>query len=185
MIVRPLPPRNAGFGARAWRGTAPLARPRLARAFAFAAVITFTAGVAALAALWAHDRTRRWEAPRFDPARFVLVESAAAPDPGAETWMLAVNPSCSHCAGQVRDFVATGERMTARPTLALLVVDEPRRPDPAAFPPGADQIWWDAHAVWRGEWGHRLYGEMLRFDRRGMLMEARSPAEVAAAAPDR
>lgn len=98
--------------------------------------------------------------------------------------MLVVNPSCPHCTRQIRDFLAFGERMTARPTLALLVVDERRPPDPRAFERGADQIWWDSRDLWRGEWGHRVYGELLRFDRRGFLVEALSPAQIGASVPD-
>jgi hypothetical protein len=32
--------------------------------------------------------------------------------------------------------------------------------------------------VWRERWGHRLYGELLVFDRDGRLLETRPPRRL-------
>jgi hypothetical protein len=34
-----------------------------------------------------------------------------------------------------------------------------------------DELWWDAQGVWRHRWGHRLYGELMRFDAEGRLLD--------------
>ncbi|HET7225604.1 MAG TPA: hypothetical protein VFK69_07785, partial [Candidatus Eisenbacteria bacterium] len=53
-----------------------------------------TAG--ALVALWALAATHR-VTPAFAPAAFVPL-SGPPPAPTHETWLVAVNPACGHCA---------------------------------------------------------------------------------------
>ncbi len=51
---------------------------------------------AAIGLLWWSDRTRVWEEPRWDRARFVLL---AAPDTAAaRALVVALHPGCSHCS---------------------------------------------------------------------------------------
>ena len=130
----------------------------------------------ALGALWHFDRTRTWESPRWnDPA---LVELRAAPPSPApvETWAVAVNPACTLCRGSLgrAHIVREGARAPVR--LAVLVVDTRRRPPPvtlASLP--ADQMRWDSTGAWRRRWGHRVYGELLCFDRAGRFVRTLPP----------
>ena len=51
------------------------------------------------------------------------------------------------------------------------IVDAPRRPREGALARiPTDQIWWDVHDLWRGRWGHRLYGELIQFDGAGRFV---------------
>jgi len=123
----------------------------------------------ALGWLWRLDRTRVWETPRFGSSLVLLRGAAAAPS--AVTWLVAVNPECSHCKVVLA-------RLCARPPggvrVGALIVDTPRRPAPSALAalPGGP-IWWDVRNDWRRRWGHRVYGEVLRFDPRGRYLSTR------------
>lgn len=117
----------------------------------------------ALGGLWHFDRHRRWETPALS-GRLLLLRDAPS-DTAGELWLVAVNPECSHCLQVLA-------RLTASPPgdarVASLIVDSRARPDSltlAALPGGP--IWWDAGNDWRRRWGHRVYGEVLRFDRAG------------------
>jgi hypothetical protein len=71
------------------------------------------------------------------------------------------------------------ERLPVR--VAALIVDTPRRPDAALGAElGADELWWDAAAIWRHRWGHRVYGEVLCFDSHGTYLRALAPSAVPA-----
>ncbi len=127
----------------------------------------------ALGVAWWRDRSHEWETPRWDPSRFtrVPVAASAAAEPAGrgphgtpETWVIAVNLHCPHCVtrlnGLARD--CSGDRDCA-PLLAL-IVDSPRSPSPEQvrhLP--VHQVWWDSREIWRKRWGHRAYGEVMRF----------------------
>lgn len=156
---------------------------RLARA----GLVLCGTGFIALGGLWLHDRTRVWEVPRWDEARFVAIglrDSAwRAP---SELWVVVVNPDCGHCGESLRNAGNVRERMTVRPRLAALVVDRSQRPPAVLFRAQAlDAVWWDEREVWRTRWGHRVYGEVLRFDAAGRYAGSLSPEAVASAVPDR
>ncbi len=127
------------------------------------------AGLVALGWLWHLDRTRVWEMPRLGPPLVLL--RAVSPASAATTWLVAVNPDCPHCL----DVLA---RLAARPATGVrvgaLIVDSPRRPSTSTLDalPGAP-IWWDATNEWRRRWGHRVYGEVMRFDPRGRYLSTR------------
>jgi hypothetical protein len=133
----------------------------------------------ALGVAWHRDRARVWEPPRWDPARFeVLRDSVAPSEPCVETWAVVVNPLCPHCRASLERAIAARARPRAAPPLrlAVLLVDTPRRPE-AALAAGfrVDQVWWDARAVWRRRWGHRVYGEVLCFDPAGRPLRTLAP----------
>jgi hypothetical protein len=66
--------------------------------------------------------------------------------------------------------VARRDREAVPPTLDALIVDAGTRPSPKALEPfRADGVWWDSSGVWRHAWGHRVYGEILRFAPDGTL----------------
>jgi hypothetical protein len=133
-------------------------------------------GLAALGALWLHDRMKPWRAPRWEPARFVALTSARAPDVDVR-WVAIVNPLCPHCRAALPQVAALRARTRPPPDLCVLIVDSPRRPDRATVASlRVPEAWWDAANVWRQEWGHRVYGEVLVFDRSGRLIETRPPA---------
>jgi hypothetical protein len=134
-------------------------------------VVGALAGVAlaALGWLWHLDRTRVWQTPALG-APLVLVCAATA-DSSAGTWLVAVNPDCPRCLQALA-------RLTARPSRGLrvgaLIVDTPRRPGVATLARlRAAPLWWDARGDWRRRWGHRVYGEVLRFDPRGRYVSTR------------
>ena len=102
----------------------------------------------------------------------MLLRGATA-GPVAETWLVAVNPACPHCL-ETHARLAAGAGRGRR--VGALVVDTPRRPGAttlAALAPGP--VWWDARGDWRRRWGHRVYGEVLCFDRHGRYLATRSP----------
>ncbi len=130
--------------------------------------------LAALAALTVWDRTRRWEVPRFEATRFVALVPppavAAPPAAQRERWLMAVNPECARCRRAFPRALARRDREAVPPRLEALIVDAETRPGPAALAPfRADAVWWDSSGVWRHAWGHRVYGEILRFAPDGTL----------------
>jgi hypothetical protein len=126
-------------------------------------------GFAALGWLWHLDRARAWETPALGPPLVLLRGPAAARD--AATWLVAVNPDCHHCREVLRDLAARSPDCVR---VGALVVDTPGRPGRSTLArlPGAP-IWWDAKQVWRRRWGHRVYGEVIRFDPRGRYSSTR------------
>jgi hypothetical protein len=145
-------------------------------------VVFLTASVLVLAAfawVWRRDRVRTWERPRFETAGFVQL--AGAPSDGGfdERWVVIVQHRCPHCREHLAQALAARAR---RPGLRLdaLFVDTSTPPAAAAFASeGVDGMWWDARDTWRRRWGHRLYGEVLVFDRRGRYLETLPPGAPA------
>src|SRR5690349_19976509 len=146
--------------------------------------------LAALGVLWHLDRTRRWETPRWDPAEFERIESAADADdidpaapsgaPAAddgETWVVAVQPSCPHCRASLAALLARRAREHLPVRIEALIVDVCVPPaSTLARELGCDAAWWDARGVWRGRWGHRVYGETFCFGADGALLRVEPPS---------
>jgi hypothetical protein len=132
----------------------------------WAAWALLLAALASLGWLRHADHARAWETPGLG-APLVLLRGIAA-DSSAETWLVAVNPDCPHC-------LEAHARLAARrgpgPRVGALIVDTPRRPGAAVLAAlGGGPVWWDARDDWRRRWGHRIYGEVLCFDRRGRYL---------------
>ncbi len=138
------------------------------------------AGVAAMvllvaaAAYWSWDRFRARSQPVFDPVRFsVLSPPVAATD---ERWLVAVNPGCSHCREHLDALEAHMAGAPGHARLGALIVDTDQRPDTltlSALAPGG--VWWDSAGIWRREWDHRVYGELLQFSSDGALRATQPP----------
>jgi hypothetical protein len=126
------------------------------------------AAFVALALAWGMERGRAWERPRWDERLVVpIVMGPAAP--GAEVRVVAVHPGCPHCTTGLKQLARRRrEAGAARDRLIALVVDTPLRPSPAlAETLGVADLRWDRAGVWRHRWGHRVYGEVMRFDPSG------------------
>ena len=129
-----------------------------------------------LGSCWIADRTRRWETPRLDPGRFSVVRHAGGAGAAAGWTMMPVNLHCPHCLASLRA-LQRSRRAGMGPELIVLVVDQEREPSAKSVAAlRAETVWWDRFGVWRGRWGHRLYGEVLRFDRRGQYIETLPPS---------
>ena len=153
------------------------------------------AALIALGAVWHLDRTRRWESPCWDESRLVVLRAAepteerperasvaeAASDEKraqapVETWAVAVNPRCSLCRASLARGLAVRRHARAPVRLAVLVVDTRRRPSSATLATLAgDELRWDSTGAWRRRWGHRVYGEVLCFDRSGRFVRSLAP----------
>jgi len=147
----------------------------------------------ALGTLWHFDRTRVWESPRWDDAGLVELRAAepavagperaadaASHDAGApgpiETWAVAVNPRCELCRASLARGLDVRRVARSPVRLAALVVDTKRRPSSATVATlTADELRWDSTGAWRHRWGHRLYGELLCFDREGRFVRTIAP----------
>lgn len=140
---------------------------------------------AALGVWWAVDRAHRWETPRLDAALFTAVSDAAlVSSRGRDTWLVPINLRCPTCMGRARELSVLG-RAPHAPRLIFLVVDQRRKPSPSALAGlSAGGAWWDGRGVWRHRWGHRLYGEILRFDSRGRYRGTTPPSGAAAEVPE-
>jgi len=131
--------------------------------------VLLAAALAALGWLRHVDRSRERDLPAIG-APLVLLRGAAS-DSSAETWLVVVNPACPHC---LESYARLARRAGAGRRLGALVVDTPRRPGAASLAAlGAGPVWWDAAGVWRRRWGHRIYGEVLCFDRYGSYLATR------------
>jgi hypothetical protein len=94
----------------------------------------------------------------------------------AETWAVAVNPGCALCRGSLERAQAVRRLVRSPVRLAVLVVDSPHRPHSATVASlPADELRWDSTGAWRRRWGHRVYGELLCFDRAGRLVRTLAP----------
>jgi len=148
-------------------------RVRLDRVAGFVAiglVATFGAG---LAGWWWIDRTTVYERPEWNEQSF---EPLSAPrtsdDAGGETWVMAVNPHCSHCMTTLASLADTLGTGAGAPRLIALIVDAGSRPaERDVAHPRLDGVFWDRDQVWRSHWGHRLYGELMRFGRDGRWLD--------------
>jgi hypothetical protein len=134
------------------------------------------AALVTLGALWCIDRSRTWEVPRWDDARLTLLRARAPEGEPVETWAFAVNPRCESCRASLARGLAVRRAAHAPVRLAALVVDTKLRPDSATVAVlGADELRWDSTGVWRRRWGHRVYGEVLCFDRSGRCVRTLAP----------
>src|SRR5436853_337955 len=60
--------------------------------------------------------------------------------------------------------------------VAAPVVDTKKRPPAATVEAlAADELRWDSTGAWRHRWGHRVYGELLCFDRAGRFIRTLAP----------
>ena len=119
----------------------------------------------ALGTLWWRDRSAPREEPRWGRPGLIQVFPSAGTKPAARSRsVVPVNPACPHCGGYV---AAAAKRVGPDEVLAILMVDTRRPQDGHPAPAGVDEIWWDRDMIWRNRWGHRVYGEMLRFDAQG------------------
>ena len=132
------------------------------------------AGLVTLGSAWLLDRSRPWESACWRTDRFVLLGGRLDPAYRGERWVVAVQPDCAHCMATTPMIADSARRLGVR--IVALLVDCRRAPDPARLATlHVDELWWDAEDVWRRRWGHRVYGELLRFDTTGALIE--SPLE--------
>ena len=127
-----------------------------------------------LASVWLLDHTRPWEPPCWRTERFVLLAGALDPAYRGERWVVAVQPDCPHCMAETPLVADSARRLGIR--VAALVVDTRSPPDPRRLAAlGVDELWWDAQGVWRRRWGHRVYGELMRFDADGRPLGGSGP----------
>lgn len=121
------------------------------------------------------DRARPWDVPHWDPARFTVLRGRPKHRP-AETWVVAFQPACPHCRESLGRALRAAARDPHHPDVALLVIDASRPLADQAIDVAPDlPVWWDEHQTWRERWGHRLYGEILRFGPDGRY---RGPLEI-------
>ncbi|MFN8589654.1 MAG: hypothetical protein U0704_17845 [Candidatus Eisenbacteria bacterium] len=132
-----------------------------------ASVVLFVA----IGLLWWRDRTRVWEAPRWDETRWVAIAPATAPVPASgRRLLIAVHPGCSHCRTRLAQLAAEGAADSLGAPLAALLVDvEPRPGRVELGTPLPGGIWWDSAGAWRNAWGRRVYGEGYVFTAGGAL----------------
>lgn len=130
----------------------------------------------AIGAIWWRDRTREWETPRWDSARFA--ELSAPSGPVRTTWRVAVNPDCQHCRARLADLMRRRRDPAHDPALGVLLVDVRRRPDRVDEASRLDGgVYWDSSNVWRARWGHRRYGEVFVFAADGALVRCVGPED--------
>lgn len=133
---------------------------------------------AALGTWWWSDRGRNYERPRWDLAAFERIGTRLAEaTPDRETWVVVVNPACPHCMTTLAEIADTLGATPVAPHLFALIVDATSRPDDRAVThPRLDGVYWDRRQVWRSRWGHRMYGELMRFDAAGEWIAGRHRA---------
>jgi hypothetical protein len=131
--------------------------------------IGLAAGSITLGALWVADRSHRWDRPRLDPATFEVLRGRPAAGPGSRDIVLVpLNPGCPRCLRSWHRLLAACSPGPRCERYVALLVDVPRPPDLAALERlAAPRLWWDRNGVWRKRWGHRIYGERIRFDAAG------------------
>jgi len=149
---------------------------RLSTAINRLALVLACAIFATIGAWWWRDRTRAWETPRWESARFVALR-AGAPGPGP-LWITAVNLECPHCRARLADLLRRDAAHAAGARLGVLLVDSARRPDTSATSTRFDGgVWWDSLAIWRRHWGHRVYAETFVFAGDGRLVRLIAPEQ--------
>lgn len=127
----------------------------------------------ALGAWWWRERSKLRATPRWETTRFAqLVAADPTAPPEAERWVVAVNLKCPHCQQHLAWLRERIEARTLRPSLGVLIVDQPTRPDSLALGPLGAGAYWDSAQVWREGWGRGMYGETMRFDAAGDLLGA-------------
>ena len=149
---------------------------RIERMFGCLAMSVVLALVAGMGTWWWIDRATVYERPRWEPASFEAIADARAARTAAETWVVAVNPACAHCMAGMTELADTLAVAPGAPRLFALIVDTAARPrelsrSRSLSHPRLDGVFWDREGVWRARWGHRMYGEILRFDAAGDWIE--------------
>jgi len=128
-----------------------------------------------LGGCWVADRTHHWETPRLDAGRFPVLRDMGTAGVAAGSELMPINLRCPHCLASLRG-LQRSRRVGAEPRLIVLIVDQDREPSAESVAAlRAETVWWDRSGVWRGRWGHRIYGEVLRFDAKGQYLETRPP----------
>lgn len=150
----------------------------VARGWALAAVPL--CGTLLLGGLWLADQTHRWETPSWRPELFTpLGGPPDGADLAAATWLVAVRPGCGRCVTAAWRLHAGWPARGGADRLAVLVVDTAARPGRTVLeglPPVP--VWWDRDGVWRRRWGHRIYGEVIGFDRAGHCLGTVAPGHA-------
>lgn len=143
-------------------------------------------GFVFLGTVWMVDRGRRWESPRLSRGSFETLQGPSAQARGSRGILLVpLNLGCEHCLASWRRLMASCPGEPGCEDRVALLVDVDRRPLPSQLEGlGARAVWWDRRGLWRGRWGHRIYGERMRFDGSGSYLGT-SPPLGAGEAPAR
>lgn len=150
------------------------------RVIGFAAIGLMLTFCAALGSWWWVDHNASYESPHWDASQFESIGPVAtvAAVERRETWVIAVNPDCHHCMAMLASLADTLAVAAAAPRLYALVIDAPVRPAGSAVTHRRlDGVFWDRDQVWRRRWGHRVYGELMRFDAAGEWIAATHRAD--------
>ena len=130
-----------------------------------------------LGTVWIADRERRWDAPRLRNGAFETLQGPPAGPSGSRPIVLVpLNLGCEHCLASWRRLAASCGGPARCDDRVALLVDVDRQPAPAELSAlRARAIWWDRRGLWRGRWGHRIYGERMRFDGSGSYLGTSPP----------
>jgi hypothetical protein len=130
-----------------------------------------------LGTVWAVDRGRRWDRPRLAAGRFESLGGPLAMPAGSRGILLVpLNPGCPHClASWHRLMEACPGEPRCEDRVALLVDVKQRPPAALLARLRGRAVWWDRRGVWRARWGHRVYGERMRFDGSGSYLGTSPP----------
>ena len=131
-----------------------------------------------LGTVWAVDRGRRWDTPRLGSAGFETLRGARSVRRDSRgVLVVPLNPACPHCLAAWRRLTEACPGEPRCEDRVALLVDLPGRPSRAALARlNAQTVWWDRRGVWRARWGHRVYGERMRFDGSGSYLGTSAPA---------
>jgi len=147
-------------------------------------VVALAAACGVLAAAWIRDRLRPRIEPRWEERQFVRLAPGPVgrADAPRETWLVPVNPTCPSCAERLRKVMRGARLERSRPRVVTLLVDSRRATAllAASALPGHEVVW-DSAGIWRGRWGRRRYGEVLRFDWDGRWLAGHGPGGAVAA----
>lgn len=150
--------------------------------------LTLAIGFVFLGTVWMVDRGRRWDAPRLASGSFETLQGpGTASARGARGILLVpLHLGCEHCLAAWRRLMAACPGEPRCEERVALLVDVDRRPRPSELAGlHARAIWWDRRGVWRRRWGHRIYGERMRFDGSGSYLGTSPPLGAAGEAPAR
>jgi hypothetical protein len=139
--------------------------------------LALSIGLVYLGTLWMADRARRWDRPRLMAGAFETLRGPAAPSRGSRGILLVpLNPGCGHCLASWQRLVTSCPGEPWCEDRVALLVDVDRRPALSELTRlRARAIWWDRRGVWRRRWGHRIYGEQMRFDGSGSYLGTSPP----------
>jgi len=130
-----------------------------------------------LGTLWAVDRERRWQVPRLPISGIESLRGSAAPLRAPRGILLVpVHLGCPHCLAAWRRLMRLCPGEPSCEERVALLVDVDQRPSARALGSlEASAVWWDRRGVWRERWGHRVYGERMRFDASGIYLGTSPP----------